>query len=113
MKRSHEYTDERVERANPAITKAVSWLAARAQIVVLPMHPTLAVAYEPRMSDHMDRMGFGDAVFDWRELQAEHLEGALQRLWSRRDVIGKEMQEAARTFRALAWKNAEILAPYL
>jgi polysaccharide pyruvyl transferase WcaK-like protein len=174
VKRSHEYTDERVERSNAVISESISRLANLAQIVVLPMHPTLeedremarilragmadparlhllgrrygalellgvvaraellfasrvgsalfgtiagtptlAIAYEPRMSDHMQRMGFGDAVFDWRDLEPERLEASLRQLWSRRDVVGKEMQAAARSFRALAWRNAEILAPYL
>jgi hypothetical protein len=61
----------------------------------------------------MERMGFGDAVFDWRDLQAEVIQTALRQLWPRRDMIGKQMREVAKSFRALAWKNAEILAPYL
>ena len=39
VKRSHQYRDEIVEKANEAIAKVVAYLETLGQLVVLPMHP--------------------------------------------------------------------------
>ena len=174
VKRSHAYDQGMVDRANEAIGGTVAYLEDRAQMVVLPMHPTyqedqemvrviqgymrtpsrlkllsrrysalemiglihhsqlliasrlgsavfatltgtpvVAIAYEPRMHDHMRRIGMERHVHDWKHLTYEKLVKDLEEVWTGRNQFREDMKQKAGAFRAMAWKNSELLSQYI
>jgi polysaccharide pyruvyl transferase WcaK-like protein len=174
VKRSHDYVDETVNRANHAMAKMAAYLEDRAQLLILPMHPTLeedremarvfrtqmrdasrlkvlshrytalemigmikmaemivasrlgsavfstmtgtpivAIAYEPRMTDHMRRIGLEQYVHDWKDLNYEDLVKDIEEVWTGRHQFRENMKHKAGELRKMAWKNAELLSQYL
>jgi len=174
VKRSHGYTDADVERANDVMAKATVHLGGLAQLVLLPMHPTLeedrataaiirshlrdpsqlnvlshrygalealgiirhcelvfasrvgsavfatvtgtplvAVAYEPRMRDHMERIGLGAYVVDWNAMQADELIRMIDGVWMSRQRVKTELSASMARVRQLAWRNADVLERFL
>jgi polysaccharide pyruvyl transferase WcaK-like protein len=75
--------------------------------------PVVAIAYEPRMLDHMKRVGLDEFVVDWRDISYPKLAGIIDDLWRGGDRVKARMDQRATEFRALAWRNAEILAEYI
>lgn len=75
--------------------------------------PTLAVAYEARMVDHMQRIGQAEAVVDWRRLREDDLGAVAERVWADRDAIRRDMKTAAAPFVESAWKNGDMLRAVL
>ena len=174
VKRSHSYTDERVENANEVIARVVAYLSEFAQVIIIPMHPSydedtemanvikkyiqvpsrlkmvsrrysalemmgiisqcelllagrlgsavfatvtgtpiVAIAYEPRMVDHMERLGFGQYVFDWKNLTYKELAAKFEGVWLSRNLIKNHMKSKVEEFRALAWENADIINKFM
>ncbi len=174
VKRSHFYTDERVENANEVIARVVAYLSEFAQVIIIPMHPSydedkemanvikkyiqdpsrlkmlsrrysalemmgiighcelllagrlgsavfatvtgtpiVAIAYEPRMVDHMERSGFSKYVFDWKDLKYDDLVAKIKEVWLSKDIIKELMKSQAREFKEIAWKNAETVTKFL
>lgn len=75
--------------------------------------PVIAVAYEPRMVDYMERLGYGQYVFDWKNLRYEELAARVREAWLSRNLIRNQMKSKANEFRELAWKNAEIMNEFM
>ena len=75
--------------------------------------PVIAVAYEPRMVDHMERITCGQYVFDWKSLTYEELASKANELWLSRNKIKECLKLRVKEFRELAWKNVEILEELL
>lgn len=174
VKRSHSFTDERVENANEVIARVVAYLSEFAQVIIIPMHPSydedaemanvikkyiqvpsrlkmlsrrysalemmgiisqcelllagrlgsavfatvtgtpiVAIAYEPRMVDHMGRSGFSKYVFDWKDLKYDDLVAKIKEVWLSKDIIKELMKSQAKEFREIAWKNAETVTQFL
>ncbi|MGH7801117.1 MAG: polysaccharide pyruvyl transferase family protein [Thermodesulfobacteriota bacterium] len=174
VKRSHYYTDERVENANEVIARVAAYLSELAQVIIIPMHPSyaediemanvmkkyipnpsclkmlsrrysalemmgiisqcelllaarlgsavfatvagtpiVAIAYEPRMVDHMERVGLGKYVFDWKNLKYDDLVAKVKEIWLSRDIIKEHMKSQVKEFKEMAWKNAEIVNKFM
>ncbi|MGR3318945.1 MAG: polysaccharide pyruvyl transferase family protein, partial [Candidatus Anammoxibacter sp.] len=153
VKRTHYYTDQRVENANEIIARTVAYLGELAQLVLMPMHPfyrediemekeikkylrrpsrlkilsrryspsefigitgqcrlilasrivsavfatitatpIIAIAYDPRMLDHMERIGLSKNVFDWKELKYDDLVTRIHETWSSGNVIKEQLK---------------------
>ncbi|MGH7901453.1 MAG: polysaccharide pyruvyl transferase family protein, partial [Thermodesulfobacteriota bacterium] len=174
VKRSHYYTDERVENANEVIARVVAYLSEFAQVIIIPMHPSydedkemanvikkyiqvpsrlkmlsrrysalemmgmisqcelllagrlgsavfatvtgtpiVAIAHEPRMVDHMERVGLGNYVFDWKDLRYDDTVAKVKEVWLSRDTIKDQMKSKVKEFKEIAWKNAEIIKEFM
>ena len=75
--------------------------------------PTLAIAYEARMFDHMQRIGQAESVVDWRKLGEDDLGAVAERVWAGREDIRRDMKTAATPFVDSAWKNGDMLRAVL
>lgn len=174
VKRSHYYTDERVENANDVLARVAAYLSELAQVIIIPMHPSyaediemanvikkyiqdpsrlkmlsrrynaldlmsiisqcefllagrlgsavfatvagtpiVAIAYEPRMVDHMERSGLIKYVFDWKDLKYDDFVERIKEILLSRDIIKEHMKSQVKEFREMAWKNAEILKKFV
>jgi len=174
VKRSHSFTDERVENANEVIARVVAYLSEFAQVIIIPMHPSydedkemanvikkyiqdpsrlkmlsrrysalemmgiisqcelllagrlgsavfatvtgtpiVAIAHEPRMVDHMERVGLGNYVFDWKDLRYDDTVAKVKEVWLSRDTIKDQMKSKVKEFKEMAWKNAEIIDEFM
>jgi polysaccharide pyruvyl transferase WcaK-like protein len=174
VKRSHFYDDEILRRSNEAMAAMTALLERKAQLLILPMHPTLeedmemaralrkrmetpsrlkvlsrrysalevlgminlaemvvasrlgsavfatltgtpivSIAYEPRMKDHMRRIGQEGHVHDWKELTDHGLAKDIEAVWDGRNRIREDLKQKAGAFRELAWKNADQLSRYI
>ena len=174
VKRSHSFTDERVENANEVIARVVAYLSEFAQVIIIPMHPSydedkemanvikkyiqdpsrlkmlsrrysalemmgiisqcelllagrlgsavfatvtgtpiVAIAHEPRMVDHMERVGLGNYVFDWKDLRYDDTVAKVKEVWLSRDTIKDQMKSKVKEFKEIAWKNAEIINEFM
>lgn len=74
--------------------------------------PIVAIAYEPRMRDHMERIGLGDCVFDWKDLQYDTLLMATEAVRSSASARRAHLQAYARQLKETAWENTDILGQY-
>ncbi len=174
VKRSHSYTNERVEIANEVIARVVAYLSEFAQVLIIPMHPSydediemanvikeyiqdpsrlkmlsrrysaldlmsiinqcefllacrlgsavfatvagtplVAIAYEPRMIDHMERIGLSEYVFDWKGLKYDDLVAKIKEVWLSKNIIKEHMKSQVKEFKEMAWKNAEIIDEFI
>lgn len=75
--------------------------------------PVIAIAYEPRMIDHMERVGLGQLVFDWKDLRYDNLVTKIEEVWSSRDAIKDRMESQVKEFREKAIENAQIISELL
>jgi polysaccharide pyruvyl transferase WcaK-like protein len=75
--------------------------------------PVIAIAYEPRMVDHMDRIGFGQYVFDWKNLKYEELAVKAKEIWQSRNSIKESMKVKVKEFREMAWENAKMIDTFI
>ena len=75
--------------------------------------PTIAVAYEPRMQDHMLRLEMERYVFDWKYLQYDQLLERVKELMSVQCGLKKDMLHKAEALKTLAWENADILNAFV
>ncbi len=73
--------------------------------------PIVAIAYETRMLDHMQRAGFGDRVFDWRDLNTGAIIGAVDEVWKqpRPSMDGEPVAK----LKLLAKESVDVLGEYL
>ena len=71
--------------------------------------PVVAIAYEPRMQDHMNRVGLDRYVFDWKGLNYDDVIAKIEEVWSSRNAIREQMKARAEEFEEMAWNNAEIV----
>ena len=174
VKRSHSYDDETLKRSNDTMGKMTALLERRAQLLILPMHPTLdedmemarvlrmqmedpsrlkvlsrrytaleiigminmaemivasrlgsavfatmtgtpivSIAYEPRMIDHMHRIGLEKHVHSWKHLTYEDLVKDLEEVWTGRNQFRKNIRKKSGALRELAWKNADLLDQFM
>ena len=75
--------------------------------------PTVAIAYDPRMTDHMNRVALGSQVFDWMELNYDDVVPKIDEVVASRSAIQEHMKSRAKEFEEIAWKNVEIVANVL
>ena len=73
--------------------------------------PMIAIAYEPRMLDHMVRIGLGNYVFDWRQLNADAVITAIDRVWRAPRPRGNN--ELVAGLKAQAEASADTLSAFL
>jgi len=73
--------------------------------------PIIAIAYEPRMLEHMERIGLGDCVFDWRQLNSDALIMAIDRVWRAPRPRRNSAQVAG--LKAQAEESVEALSGFL
>jgi polysaccharide pyruvyl transferase WcaK-like protein len=74
--------------------------------------PIIAIAYEPRMVDHMERVGLGNYVFDWKDLRYDDLVAKIKEVILSKDTIKELLKLKAKEFREIAWKNAETVTKF-
>lgn len=174
VKRDHGFTIEHVRNATSALAQTVAALARKAQIVVIPMHPTLdedqamvdvmrqqaddagaiymlpstpgtgtvievlarsemvissrlastvlalsqatptvALAYEGRQHDVMDRVGEPDLVVDWRSLRDGQLLELCEKAWQSRKEIRSRLRRQTQEDASRTLVEAQLLTPYL
>jgi polysaccharide pyruvyl transferase WcaK-like protein len=75
--------------------------------------PVVAIAYEPRMMDHMERIQHRENVFDWKELEYDALVKRVREVWFSRDTAKGHMNSQVRGFKEMAQKNAEVVSEVL
>jgi polysaccharide pyruvyl transferase WcaK-like protein len=75
--------------------------------------PIVSIAYEPRMFDHMERIGLGKYVFDWKDLKYDDLVERIKEVWLSRDAIREHMKSQVKEFKEMAWENAKILNEFM
>lgn len=73
--------------------------------------PIVAIAYETRMLDHMRRIGLGDRVFDWRDLNPDAIIAAIDHAWKQPRPAADSEQVAK--LKQLATASADVLGKYL
>lgn len=71
--------------------------------------PVLAIAYEARMIDHMQRIAQERYAFDWRELSADKLCDAAGQIRVNRDAIREEIKREGAAFAESARKNGDVI----
>ena len=74
--------------------------------------PTVGIAYEPRLIDHMSQIGFEGCVTDWRELDGQFIKKAID-TWSSRETMGKKMEAISFESIASAWKYADFVENFM
>ncbi len=75
--------------------------------------PPIAISYEPRMLDHMNRCGLGNYVFDWRKLNYEELKNSVDEILQKKENIKGILEAKAETFREQAKLNSEVIAKFI
>jgi len=70
--------------------------------------PIVAIAYEPRLVDHMTHIGFGACVMDWRTLNDDFVEMARD-TWLSRDSIARQMDIVASEVNQVAWRYSDFV----
>lgn len=75
--------------------------------------PLIAISYEPRMIDHMNRCGLQNFVFDWRDLSFEKLKETVDRILLEKDKIKSILEENAEAFKEKAKLNLEVVAKFV
>lgn len=75
--------------------------------------PIIAVSYEPRMKEFMNRCNLQDYVFDWRELSFEKIKRAVDKVLSEKEITIKILEENAVSFKEKALLNSELIADFI
>ena len=170
VKRGHDFSDARVDNANDVMARALDALSQHAQLIIIPMHPSLdedletadalrarlsdpsrlkvlsrrysatetvgiirdcalllagrqgsavfatatatpmvAIAYEARMTDHMQRTGQADCVFDWKNLDYDALMAKITDNLKNSEDVRAARQAQASQWKQRAWDDAALL----
>lgn len=75
--------------------------------------PIVAISYEDRTLDYMRRIGFEQHTFDWRTLDYDKMILVIEKVLASGHELKRQMQDQAKTLKALAWSNAKFLYQYL
>ena len=75
--------------------------------------PIIAISYEPRMTDHMNRCGLGNYVFDWRNLHFDELKNSIDEILQNNENIKGILDENAETFKEKAKLNSEVILRFI
>jgi polysaccharide pyruvyl transferase WcaK-like protein len=75
--------------------------------------PTIALAYEPRQIDLMDRTGSPELAVDWRSLEAREFASMCVRVWDARQEIRTRLGPYAGHNTRRALQDSKLLLPYL
>ena len=75
--------------------------------------PIIAVSYEPRMIDHMNRCGLKNYVFDWRNLNYNKLKNSVNEILEKRDNIQKILEANAKALEEKAKSNSEVISKFI
>ncbi len=74
--------------------------------------PLVCIAYESRMIDHMEGIGLGQYVRDWRELNYNDFAKIAEDVWISRDVIKYRMMSSIQGLKDGAWQNAQVISEF-
>jgi len=75
--------------------------------------PVVGISYEPRMTDHLERMDLEDCVVDWRNLDPKQVTERVQRVWHDREAMRTRVGAKRDEMAALAREGAELVADEL
>lgn len=74
--------------------------------------PLVSIAYESRMIDHMEGIGYGQYVRDWKELNYDDFVNIAEDVWQSRDTIKDQMGSRVEEFKDRAWQNAKVISGF-
>jgi len=74
--------------------------------------PLVSIAYESRMIDHMESIGYAQCVSYWKELNYDDFARIAKDVWLSRDKIRDQMRARVQEFKDRAWQNAQLISKF-